>query len=120
MQKTGMNDALANFLVEPLVRAQQIETLKFDYNQMGSSFLDKYCRKMAMIGFSANLHGPNSATAGIDRNASASILASESEDQLTGRASQSTQGSGPSGLINFSLEGNEIGDKGAEAISCMI
>jgi len=32
LQRTGMTDALANYLTEPLVRAQQIETLKFDFN----------------------------------------------------------------------------------------
>ena len=52
MQRTGMNDNLANFLTEPLVRAQQIETLKFDFNELTGVFLEKYCRKVAMIGFS--------------------------------------------------------------------
>ena len=119
LQKTGMTDALANYLSEPLVRAQQIETLRFDYNELTGIFLDKYCRKMAMIGFTSALHGPNAPGSGIDRNASASLLASESEEVLTGRASEQTQGT-PSGLIALSLEGNDIGDKGAEAIAIMI
>mgnify|MGYP001256397846 CR=1 FL=1 len=73
---------------------------------------------MAMIGFTTALPGPNAPGAAIDRNASASLLASESEEAMTGRASE--QGVTPSGLIAFSLEGNEIGDKGAEAIASMI
>ena len=88
MQRTGMTDALANFLSEPLVRAQQIETLRFDFNELTGGFLDKYCRKMAMIGFTSALHGPNAPGAAIDRNASASLLASESEEVMTGRASE--------------------------------
>ena len=73
---------------------------------------------MAVIGFSTALHGPNAPGAQMDRNASSSILASESEEVLTNR----TDGILPiaAGLINFSLEGNEIGDKGAEAIASMI
>ena len=34
LQRVGMTDQLANFLTEPLVRAQQIETLKFEYNDL--------------------------------------------------------------------------------------
>ena len=73
---------------------------------------------MAVIGFTSALHGPNAPGAQIDRNASSSLLASESEDVLTSRT-DGIVGS-TSGLINLSLEGNEIGDKGAEAISIMI
>ena len=120
MQRSGVTDALASYLAEPLVRAQQMETLKFDYNELTGTFLEKYCRKMAMIGFSAALHGPNAPGAGIDRNASASLLASESEDALTGRVSEPPAAGGPSGLIALSLEGNDIGDRGAEAIATMI
>lgn len=73
---------------------------------------------MAVIGFTSALHGPNAPGAQIDRNASSSLLASESEEVLTNR----TDGivGTTEGLINLSLEGNEIGDKGAEAISIMI
>lgn len=86
MQRTGMTDALANYLTEPLLRAQQIETLRFDFNELTGVFLEKYCRKVAMIGFSQSLHGPGN---GIDRNASASILASDSEEMISARTGQS-------------------------------
>ena len=119
LQKTRMNDAMANFLAEPLVRAQQIETLKFDFNELSGTFLEKYCRKMAMIGFTAALHGPNAPGATFDRNASASVLATESDEALTGR-SAADGAQTPSGLIALSLEGNDIGDRGAEAIASMI
>ena len=61
----------------------------------------------------------------MDRNASASLLASESEDNsnantiqggLSGRRGSVLH----QGLISLSLEGNEIGDRGADAISQMI
>ena len=80
--------------------------------------MDKYCRKMAMIGFSAALHGPN-APGAIDRNASASLLASDSEEVFA-LTENGGQVSAPTGLIALSLEGNPIGDRGAEAISLMI
>ena len=115
-----MTDALANYLCEPLVRAQQIETLKFDFNELTGGFLEKYCRKMATIGFSHALHGPN-APGAIDRNASASLLASDSEDVLTGRTSLASSSVPPAtGLLALSLECNEIGNRGAEAIAGMI
>jgi len=102
------------------VRALQIETLKFDYNELNGMFLEKYCRKMAMIGFSAALHGPN-APGAIDRNASASLLASDSEELLSGAGNESARNTGTyAGLIAFNLEGNPIGDRGAESISLMI
>ena len=68
-----------------------METLKFDYNELSGAFLEKYCRKMAMIGFNQALHGPG-APGAIDRNASASLLGSESgEEVLTGRKSDTLQ-----------------------------
>mmetsp|Transcript_25213 Transcript_25213/g.33770 ORF Transcript_25213/g.33770 Transcript_25213/m.33770 type:complete len:129 (+) Transcript_25213:1512-1898(+) len=70
---------------------------------------------MAIIGFTAALHGPN-APGAIDRNASASLLASDSEEVFNASGQMGT----PSGLISFNLEGNPIGDRGAEAISLMI
>lgn len=115
LRKTRMTDMLANYLAEPLVRSTKIETLKFDFNELTGTFLEKYCRKMAMIGFNSALHGPG-APGVIDRNASASLLGSESEEVLTGR----TKNEHPQGLICLSLEGNDIGDRGAEAISTMI
>lgn len=51
LRKTRMTDMLANYLAEPLVRSSKIETLKFDFNEITGTFLEKYCRKMAMIGF---------------------------------------------------------------------
>ena len=45
---------------------------------------------MAMIGFSAAKHGPN-APGAIDRNASASLLASDSEEVLTGAGNDSAR-----------------------------
>lgn len=69
-----------------------------------------------MIGFSQSLHGPGN---GIDRNASASILASDSEEMISARTGQS-QSNNIQGLIALSLEGNDIGDRGAEAIANMI
>jgi len=72
-----------------------------------------------MIGFTAALHGPGAPSA-IDRNASASLLASESEEGLMGRTSEAVVNSAAQGLIALSLEGNQIGDRGAEAISLMI
>lgn len=71
-----------------------------------------------MIGFSASLHGPN-APGAIDRNASASLLASDSEEVFA-LTENVVQSGGPTGLIALSLEGNPIGDRGAEAISLMI
>lgn len=75
---------------------------------------------MAMIGFSAALHGPN-APGAIDRNASASLLASDSDEYFTNTGNDSARNNPTSsGLIAFSLEGNPIGDRGAESISLMI
>lgn len=72
-----------------------------------------------MIGFSSALQ--NTGPGAIDRNASASLLASESEETLTGRsASGRSQRGVPAGLIALNLEGNDIGDRGAEAIATMI
>ena len=116
LMKTRTTDLLANYLAEPLVRAQQIETIKLDFNEISGVFLEKYCRKMAMIGFTSAIHGPG-APNGIDRNASSSILGSESEEVLSSRRIE--QSISP-GLIVLSLEGNDIGDRGAEAIASMI
>jgi len=69
-----------------------------------------------MIGFTTGIHGQG-AQSGIDRNASASLLGSESEEVLTGRKSEQIP---PLGLIALSLEGNDIGDRGAEAVASMI
>ncbi len=51
MQKTALNDTGALLLVEGLVRAINLETLKLDYNKLTHVFLEKLCRKLALVGF---------------------------------------------------------------------
>ena len=102
------------------MRAQNIENINFSFNRISGVFLEKYCKKVSLIGFT--MAQPN----GIDRNASSSLLASESEgdtsrhntltDRLSGRRGSVLH----QGLISLSLEGNDIGDRGADAIAQMI
>ena len=108
-----------NFLIEPLIRAQNIENINFNFNRITGAFLEKYCKKVSLIGFTM------SANQGLDRNASSSLLASESENEsnthtiqggLSGRRGSVVH----QGLISMSLEGNEVGDRGASAIAQMI
>lgn len=74
MQKVNATDKQVNFLIEPLVRAQNIENINFNFNNISGVFLEKYCKKISLIGFTMNQNQ------GMDRNASSSLLASESED----------------------------------------
>ena len=106
-----------NFLIEPLIRAQNIENINLNYNRITGAFLEKYCKKMSLIGFTM-VQNP----AGLDRNASSSLLASESEDNsnvntISGGISGRKGNMVPDGLISLSMEGNEIGDRGASAIA---
>ena len=119
LQKVEATDQQVNFLVEPLVRAQNIENINLNYNKITGLFLDKYCKKVSQIGFTMNQNQ------GIDRNASTSLLASESEDtaranSLSDRLSGRRGSIVHQGLISLSMEGNELGDRGADAISQMI
>lgn len=114
MQKVNATDSQVNFLIEPLVRAQNVENINLSFNRITGLFLEKYCKKVSMIGYT------QSRDQGLDRNASSSLLASESEDNFSNAnaALSGRQGSAlHQGLISLSLEGNEIGDKGADAIA---
>lgn len=77
MQKVNATDSQVNFLIEPLVRAQNIENINLNYNRITGLFLEKYCKKISMIGYT------QSRDQGLDRNASSSLLASESEDNFS-------------------------------------
>lgn len=83
MQKTSLNDKGALILVEGLVRAQNLETLKFDYNKLTHLFLEKLCRKLALVGFTGvNQTGKTLAH---QKSSSSSILQSESDAAQSGR-----------------------------------
>jgi hypothetical protein len=51
LQKTRLNDTAALILVEGIVRAQRLENLRFDYNNLTHLFLDKLCKKLSQVGF---------------------------------------------------------------------
>jgi len=83
MQKTALNDQGALILVEGLVRAQNLETLKFDYNKLTHIFLEKLCKKLALVGFTGVKE--NTKTLAHQKSSSSSILQSESDAAQSGR-----------------------------------
>ena len=57
----------------------------------------------------------------LSNNASGSVLASESEETISRLNSDRITSQGvPTGLLNLSFEGNNLGDRGAEAIALLI
>lgn len=57
----------------------------------------------------------------LSSNASASVLASESEETISRlNSDRITSNKEPTGLLHLSFEGNNLGDKGAEAIALLI
>jgi hypothetical protein len=79
--------------------------------------MEKYCKKISMIGFSPMAH---SGSQNLKTNPSSSILASESGGEEGGSSFRREKPGGVqiAGLINLSLEGNEnLGDRGADAIA---
>ena len=88
-----MIDDHAILLAEPLTRSMNIESLKLDYNNLTGEFMVKYFSGLSKIGFTPIMQ-PSGIAGVIERNQSASILASESEDAtisggLSKRSSQS-------------------------------
>ena len=79
MVRVNMTDDHAILLAEPLTRSMNLENLKLDNNNLTGVFMEKYCSSLSKIGFTPVIQ-PSGIAGVIERNASASILASESED----------------------------------------
>ena len=47
LQKVGLSDTLAQVLVQPIAEAMNLETLKIDYNMIGSVFMERLCHKIS-------------------------------------------------------------------------
>lgn len=91
-----------------------MQTIKLDFNKLTGVFVERFCKKIAMSGFTQQCQQLSS-------NASASVLASESEETISRlNSDRITSNSEPTGLLNLSFEGNNLGDKGAEAIALLI
>ena len=84
LQQIAMSDQTATFLIEPLARSLNIENLKLDENQISGVWLEKYCKRIAMVGFNVLTH---SASTEIKSNPSQSILATESGEDGSSRLS---------------------------------
>ena len=79
MVRVNLQDEHGNILVEPLCRSMNLEYLKLEFNLLKGEFVTNYCNGLSKIGFTPI--NPLSGIAGaIERNASASLLASESEE----------------------------------------
>ena len=46
-----MTDQTANFLIEPLARSLNIENLKLDENHISGQWVEKYCKRISLVGF---------------------------------------------------------------------
>ena len=47
----NMSDNSASFLIEPLVRSQNIETLRLDFNLLSGVWLEKLCKRVSLVGY---------------------------------------------------------------------
>ena len=77
--KVNANDDHGKLLVEPLSQSLNLEYLKFDFNHLTGDFVEKFSAGMQKINFSPVI-APSGIAGMLDRNASASLLASERED----------------------------------------
>jgi hypothetical protein len=116
IQKIRLNDQAALVLVEGLVRAQNLENLRFEYNNLTHVFLDKLCKKLSQVGFSGATP-PRTLTH--QKSSTSSILQSESDNANSARILPKP-GFGRAGLNLIALEGNPIGDRGADVIASLI
>ncbi len=48
LQRVQMNDTQALVLVQPIAESINLEVLKFDYNSLGSVFIEKLTQKMLL------------------------------------------------------------------------
>ena len=46
IQKVGLTDSQAQVLVQPIADSINLETLKFDFNQLGSVFVERLCQRI--------------------------------------------------------------------------
>ena len=49
MQKVNATDSQVNFLIEPLVRAQNVENINLSFNRITGLFLEKYCKQVCQM-----------------------------------------------------------------------
>ena len=47
LQKVGLDDATAFYLIEALSKAQKLQTLKLDFNKLTGVFVERYTKKLA-------------------------------------------------------------------------
>lgn len=114
LQRVSLDDSTAFYLIEGFVRAASLSTIKLDFNKLTGVFVERFCKKISMSGFTQQYQQ-------LSNNASGSVLASESEETISRLNSDRITSQGvPTGLLNLSFEGNNLGDRGAEAIALLI
>jgi hypothetical protein len=47
LQKVGLDDATAFYLIEALSKAQKLQSLKLDFNKLTGVFVERYTKKLA-------------------------------------------------------------------------
>jgi len=79
LMRVGATDDHASLLVDKLSKSLNIEMVRLDYNNLGGSFMEKYCSKLAQVPFTV----ASSGQVDLNRNQSASLLATESDEHAT-------------------------------------
>lgn len=51
LQKVGLDDATAFYLIEALAKAQKLQNLKLDWNRLTGVFIERYTKKLALMGY---------------------------------------------------------------------